>query len=107
MSDGAVVTRNGGRLPNRGVSICRSIGQPKWIRMNVAAWSVIATCRCWPSPSFSRWYSAASIAWASIMPVPVSPTSGPGFIGRPSGSPVIDEPPAKPWATGSKHGKSR
>ena len=55
MSDGAVVTRNGGRLPNRGVSICRSIGHPKWIRMNVATWSVIAICTRWPSPSRSRW----------------------------------------------------
>ena len=36
-----------------------------------------------------------------------SPTSGPGFIGSPPGSPVIDDPPAKPCATGSKHGKSR
>ena len=72
--------------------------------MNVATWSVIAICSRWPSPSFSRWYSAASIAPTRTMPVPVSPTSGPGFIGRSSGSPVIDDAPAKPCAIGSKHG---
>ena len=75
--------------------------------MNVATWSVIAICTRWPSPSRSRWYSAARIAPTSTMPVPVSPTSGPGFIGSPSGSPVIADPPAKPCAIGSKQGKSR
>src|ERR1700722_17794611 len=64
--------------------------------MNVATWSVIAICSRWPSPSFSRWYSAARMAPTSTMPVPVSPTSGPGFIGSPSGSAGEAGPPEDP-----------
>ena len=72
--------------------------------MKVATWSVIASSTRWPRPSFSRWYSAARMAAASTIPDPVSPTSGPGFIGRPSGSPVTLDPPDSAWAIGSKHG---
>ena len=75
--------------------------------MNVATWSAMATWSRCPRPSFSRWYSAATMAPASTIPVPVSPTSGPGFIGSASGSPVMLEPPEKPCAIGSKQGKSR
>ena len=39
---------------------------------------------------------------ASSMPVPVSPMVGPGLIGRPSGSPLIDMTPPVACAIMSK-----
>ncbi len=107
MSDGAVVTRNGGRFPNRGVSSV-PVDRPAEVdpherRHLVGHRDLHALAEPVPLPLVQR----REYRLGSIIPVPVSPTSGPGFIGSPSGSPVIDDPPAKPCAIGSKQGKSR
>src|SRR6266849_1379206 len=71
------------------------------VRFNTA--SCIATSTSWPWPVRPRWTSAARIAIARCMPVPLSPILAPLSVGGPSAGPVTLIAPEVACATGSKH----
>ena len=58
-----------------------------------------------PAAGDSAARSAASVPMAANIPVVMSAIATPTFSGGPSGSPVIDIPPASPWMAKSKPGR--